>query len=117
MWREQSRRPPGQSHPAPRGRHATRFQAEGDPCCTERTFSSFIRAEEEIASLRVQMRRVNAITGRVGRGRRRRVVARDAGGHTVRELKEQLAIWQQKAYELPCRKCSFLAEHRAHHAR
>jgi ATP-dependent RNA helicase HelY len=96
---------------------ATRFQAEGDPCCTERTFSSFIRAEEEIASLRVQMRRVKRDhwQGR-GRGRRRRVVARDAGGHTVRELKEQLAIWQQKAYELPCRKCPFLAEHRAHHA-
>ena len=96
---------------------ATRFQAEGDPCCTERTFSSFIRAEEEIASVRVQMRRVKRDhwQGR-GRGRRRRVVARDAGGHTVRELKEQLAIWQQKAYELPCRKCPFLAEHRAHHA-
>ena len=29
---------------------------------------------------------------------------------------EQLAIWQQKAYALPCRKCPFLAEHRAHHA-
>ena len=95
----------------------TRFQAEGDPCCTERTFSSFIRAEEEIASLRVQMRRVKRDhwQGR-GRGRRRRVIARDAGGHTVRELKEQLAIWQQKAYALPCRKCPFLAEHRAHHA-
>jgi len=96
---------------------ATRFQAEGEPCCTERTFGAFIRAEEEIASLRVQMRRVKRDhwQGR-GRGRRRRVVARDAGGHTLRELKEQLAIWQQKVYELPCRKCPFLAEHRAHHA-
>ncbi|MEA2634215.1 MAG: ATP-dependent helicase HelY [Chloroflexota bacterium] len=96
---------------------ATRFQAEGEPCCTERTLSSFVRAEEEIASLRVQMRRTKRDhwQGR-GRGRRRRVVARDAGGHTLRELKEQLAIWQQKVYELPCRKCPFLAEHRAHHA-
>jgi ATP-dependent RNA helicase HelY len=96
---------------------ATRFQAEGDPCCTERTFSSFIGAEEEIASLRVQMRRVKRDhwQGR-GRGRRRRVVGRDVGGHTLRELKEQLAISQQKVYQLPCRKCPFLAEHRAHHA-
>jgi ATP-dependent RNA helicase HelY len=96
---------------------ATRFQAEGEPCCTERTFSSFVRAEEEIASLRVQMRRTKRDhwQGR-GRGRRRRVVGRDSGGHTLRELKEQLAIWQQKLYELPCRKCPFLAEHRAHHA-
>jgi ATP-dependent RNA helicase HelY len=96
---------------------SSRFQVEGDPCCTERTFSSFTRAEEEIASLRVQMRRMKRDhwQGR-GRGRRRRVIARDTGGHTVRELKEQLQIWQQKIYELPCRKCPFLAEHRAHHA-
>jgi ATP-dependent RNA helicase HelY len=96
---------------------SSRFQVEGDPCCTERTFSSFTRAEEEIASLRVQMRRMKRDhwQGR-GRGRRRRVIARDTGGHTVRELKEQLQIWQQKIYELPCRQCPFLAEHRAHHA-
>ena len=98
---------------------ATRFQAEGEPCCTERTFSSFTRAEEEIASLRVQMRKLRRDhwQGGRGRGRRRRGSgARDAGGHTLRELREQLAIWQQKLYQLPCRKCPFLAEHRAHHA-
>src|SRR3982075_3497837 len=60
---------------------ASRFTAEGEPCCTERTFSSFIRAEEEIASLRVQMRRPKRDhwQGR-GRGRRRGAVRRDAGG-------------------------------------
>jgi len=51
-----------------------------------------------------------------GRGRRRRVVGRDTGGHTLRELKDQLQVWQQKIYESPCRKCPFLAEHRAHQA-
>src|SRR2546422_5215324 len=59
---------------------ATRFHAQGEPCCTERTFTSFIRAEEEIASLRVRM-------GRLRRdhypGRRRRLpsgATREAGG-------------------------------------
>src|SRR2546428_11330334 len=58
---------------------ATRFHAQGEPCCTERTFTSFIRAEEEIASLRVRM-------GRLRRdhyhGRRRRLrsgATREAG--------------------------------------
>src|SRR6266851_4679903 len=98
---------------------ATRFQAEGEPCCTERTFSSFIRAEEEIASLRVQMRRLRREhwQGGRGRGRRRRGGGtKDAGGHTLAELKEQLQSWQHKLNQLPCRKCPFLAEHRAHHA-
>jgi ATP-dependent RNA helicase HelY len=95
---------------------ATRFQAEGQPCCTERTFSSFVRAEEEIASLRVRMRRVRREHWH-GRGRRRRGGAtRDAGGQTLAEMKEELQRWQHKLNELPCRKCPFLAEHRAHHA-
>jgi ATP-dependent RNA helicase HelY len=97
---------------------ASRFQTEGEPCCTERTFSAFVRAEEEIASLRVQMRQVRKDhwQGR-GRGRRRRAAgARNADPHTLRELKDQLEVWQQKLNQLPCRKCPFLAEHRAHHA-
>jgi ATP-dependent RNA helicase HelY len=95
---------------------ATRFQAEGQPCCTERTFTSFVRAEEEIASLRVRMRRVRREHWH-GRSRRRRGGAtRDAGGQTLAEMKEELQRWQHKLNELPCRKCPFLAEHRAHHA-
>src|SRR5437588_1113112 len=95
---------------------ATRFQAQGEPCCTERTFTSFVRAEEEIASLRVRMRRVRREHWH-GRGRRRRGGAtRDAGGQTLAEMKEELQGWQHKLNHLPCRKCPFLAEHRAHHA-
>ena len=95
---------------------ATRFQAQGEPCCTERTFASFIRAEEEIASLRVRMRRVRREHWH-GRGRRRRGgPTRDAGGQTLAEMKEELQSWQHKLNQLPCRKCPFLAEHRAHHA-
>src|SRR5205814_6276916 len=37
---------------------ASRFHAEGEPSCTESTSSAFTRAEEEIASLRVRMRRL-----------------------------------------------------------
>jgi ATP-dependent RNA helicase HelY len=95
---------------------ASRFQSEGEPCCTERTFSVFKRAEEEIGSLRVRMRRIRREHWH-GRGRRRRGGAtRDAGGATLTELKADLQTWQQKLNELPCRKCPFLAEHRVHHA-
>jgi len=95
---------------------ASRFQAEGEPCCTERTFSAFVRAEEEIGSLRIRMRRLRREHWH-GRGRRRRGGStRDPGGHTLAELKAELQSWQHKLHELPCRKCAFLAEHRAHHA-
>ena len=95
---------------------ATRFHAQGEPCCTERTFTSFIRAEEEIGSLRVRMGRLRREHYR-GRGRRRRGGAtREAGGQTLAQLKDEMQGWQQKLAELPCRKCPFLAEHRAHHA-
>src|SRR5437660_1587874 len=53
---------------------ATRFQAQGQPCCTERTFTSFTHAEEEIASLRVRMSRLRRDHYH-GRGRRRRAGA------------------------------------------
>jgi len=96
---------------------ASPFHAEGEPCCTERTFSSFIRAEEEIASLRVRMRRLRTDHWK-GRGRRRRRggSTRQPGGETLAELKEELQTWQHKLNELPCRKCPHLAEHRAHYA-
>lgn len=94
---------------------ASRFQAEGAPCCTERTFSSFIRAEESIASLRARMRRLRREHWR-GRSRRRRGATREAGSETLADLKEELQRWQQRLNKLPCRKCRFLAEHRAHHA-
>jgi ATP-dependent RNA helicase HelY len=95
---------------------ASRFNAEGEPCCTEKTFGAFIRAEEEIASLRVRMRRLRSDHWK-GRGRRRRRggSTREAGGQTLAELKEELQTWQRKLNELPCRKCPFLAEHRAHY--
>ena len=94
---------------------ATRFHTQGEPCCTERTFASFVRAEEEIAALRVRMRRVRREHWH-GRGRRRRgAPTRDAGGQTLAEMKEELQGWQHKLNQLPCRKCPFLAEHRAHH--
>jgi ATP-dependent RNA helicase HelY len=94
---------------------ASRFQAEGNPCCTERTFSAFVRAEEEIGSLRARMRRLRREHWH-GRGRRRRGGStRDVGGLTLAQLKEELQSWQQKLNQLPCRKCAFLAEHRAHH--
>ncbi len=93
---------------------ATRFQAEGEPCCTEKTFSSFIRAEESIASLRARMRQLRRDHYR-GRGRRRRA-ARSGSGETLADLKEELQRWQHRLNQLPCRKCKFLAEHRAHHA-
>ena len=96
---------------------ASRFNAEGEPCCTERTFSAFVRAEEEIASLRVRMRRLRREHWQ-GRGRRRRRggSTREAGGQTLAEMKEELQTWQHKLNQLPCRKCPFVAEHRAHYA-
>ena len=94
---------------------ATRFAAEGDPCCTEKTITSFVRGEEAVAQLRVQMRRLRNEHWR-GRGRRRRGASRTAGGQTLNDLKDELQGWQQKLNRLPCRKCPHLAEHRAHHA-
>jgi len=93
-----------------------RFHAQGEPCCTERTFSTYVRAEEAIASLRAQIRRLRRDHwhGR-GRGRRGRGT-RDAAGRALGDLKSELQSWQDKINQLPCRKCPFLAEHRAHHA-
>ncbi|TMF41854.1 MAG: DEAD/DEAH box helicase, partial [Chloroflexi bacterium] len=94
---------------------ASRFHAEGEPCCTESTFSAFTQAEEEIASLRVRMRRLRREHWHRGR-RRRGGSTREAGGRTLTQLKEDLQTWQHKLNELPCRKCPFVAEHRAHQA-
>ncbi|HEX3629843.1 MAG TPA: hypothetical protein VHW91_05195, partial [Candidatus Dormibacteraeota bacterium] len=93
----------------------TRFAAEGDPCCTEKTFTSFVRAEEAIAQLRVQMRRLRSEHWR-GRGRRRGGSTRTSSGQTLNDLRDEIQSWQQKINRLPCRKCRFLAEHRAHDA-
>jgi len=94
---------------------ASRFHAEGEPCCTESTFSAFTRAEEEIASLRVRMRRLRREHWHRGR-RRRGGSTREAGGRTLAQLKEEVQSWQHKLNQLPCRKCPFVAEHRAHQA-
>lgn len=94
---------------------ATRFAAEGEPCCTEKTFASFVRAEEAIASLRVQMRKARTEHWR-GRGRRRQGRGRSGGGPPLADLKEDMLQWQRRLARLPCRKCPHLAEHRAHHA-
>ena len=94
---------------------ASRFNAEGEPCCTEATFGAFIQAEEEIASLRVRMRRLRREHWHRGR-RRRGGSTREAGGHTLAQLKDELQTWQHKLNQLPCRKCPFNAEHRAHYA-
>jgi ATP-dependent RNA helicase HelY len=94
---------------------ASRFTAQGEPCCTEPTFSAFVRAEEEIASLRVRMRRLRREHWHRGR-RRRGGSTREVGGHTLAQLKDELQTWQHKLNQLPCRKCPFVAEHRAHHA-
>jgi ATP-dependent RNA helicase HelY len=95
---------------------ASRFKAEGEPCCTEPTFSAFVRAEEEIASLRVRMRKLRGEHWHRGRRRRGGSTREAAGGHTLAQLKGELQSWQHKLNELPCRKCPFVAEHRAHHA-
>src|SRR2546421_9445081 len=94
---------------------ASRFHAEGEPCCTESTVRAFTKAEEEIASLRVRMRRLRREHWHRGR-RRRGGSTREAGGRTLTQLKEELQTWQHKLNELPCRKCPFVAEHRAHQA-
>jgi ATP-dependent RNA helicase HelY len=94
---------------------ASRFSAQGEPCCTEPTFSAFVSAEEEIASLRARMRRLRREHWHRGR-RRRGGSTREAGGQTLAQLKEELQTWQHKLNQLPCRKCPFVAEHRAHHA-
>ncbi len=94
---------------------ASRFNAQGEPCCTEPTFDAFVRAEEEIASLRVRMRRLRREHWHRGR-RRRGGSTREVGGHTLAQLKDELQTWQHKLNELPCRKCPFVADHRAHHA-
>lgn len=93
---------------------STRFAQDDDPCCTEKTFSSFVRAEDAIASLRVQMRRLRSEHWR-GRGRRRRGRGGGAGGQSLNELKDEMQTWQRRLNRFPCRKCPFLAEHRAHH--
>ena len=94
---------------------ASRFHADGEPCCTASTFSAFTQAEEEIASLRVRMRRLRREHWHRGR-RRRGGSTREAGGGTLAQLKEELQTWQHKLNQLPCRKCPFVAEHRAHQA-
>jgi ATP-dependent RNA helicase HelY len=94
---------------------STRFAAQGEPCCTERTFSSFVRAEEAIASLQVRIRRLRREHWHRG-SRRRRGATRDASGATLTQLKDELQTWQHRLNQLPCRRCRFLAEHRAHHA-
>ena len=95
---------------------ASRFHAEGEPCCTEPTFSAFTQAEEEIASLRVRMRRLRREHWHRGRRRGRGGSTREAGGRTLAQLKDELQTWQHKLNQLPCRKCPFNAEHRAHQA-
>jgi ATP-dependent RNA helicase HelY len=67
-----------------------------------------------MTSLRVQMRKLRTEHWR-GRGRRRGGT-RSPGGQTLAELKDELQGWQHRANRLPCRRCRFLAEHRAHHA-
>src|SRR5947209_3227577 len=93
---------------------ASRFHAEGEPCCTESTFSAFTQAEEEIGSLRVRMRRLRREHWHRGR-RRRGGSTREAGGRTLAQLKEELQTWQHKLQQLPCRRCQYLNEHKQHH--
>src|SRR2546421_4240249 len=94
---------------------ASRFHAEGEPCCTASTFSAFTQAEEAIASLRVRMRRLRREHWHRGR-RRRGGSTREAGGRTLTQLKAESQTCQHKLTQLPCRKCPFVAEHRAHQA-
>jgi ATP-dependent RNA helicase HelY len=93
-----------------------RFQTEGDPCCAPETFTAFAQANDEIAALRVQMRRVRRDHWRKGGGRHRGSgrATRGADGRTLAQLKDQLAHWQATVAALPCRKCPFLSEHQAH---
>ncbi|HEY0492937.1 MAG TPA: DEAD/DEAH box helicase [Candidatus Dormibacteraeota bacterium] len=94
----------------------TRFQLEGDPCCTNETFATFSRGNDEIAALRVRMRRLKRDHWHKGRGRGRSHgrAARDPAGRTLAELKTEVAGWQERLAQLPCRRCPFLAEHQAH---
>jgi len=97
---------------------AARFTAEDDPCCTEVIFSKFTHAEDEITALRVQMRRLRKEHWHGGRGRGRSRGGRptkDAGGRSLADLKQEVAAWQDRMAKLPCRRCPFLSEHRAHH--
>src|SRR5207302_521793 len=63
-----------------------RFAQQGDPCCTERTISSFTHAEDEIASLRARMRRLRREHWQRGRRGGRRAT-KDPGGKTLNELR------------------------------
>ncbi len=94
-----------------------RFTIEGEPCCTDETFNEFARANDEIASLRVQMRRLRRDHWHKGRsrGRGRGASTRDPGGRTLAQLKDEVVHWQATANRLPCRQCPFRAEHQAHH--
>ena len=96
---------------------SARFQAEGQPCCSNQTFSAFADANDEVAALRVGMRRLRRDHWHKGRGRSRgRAQGRptkDPGGRTLAQLKDQLAHWQAVIARLPCPQCPFLTEHRA----
>ena len=93
-----------------------RFQTEGDPCCAPETFTEFTQANDEIAALRVHMRRLRRDHWRKGGGRHRGSgrSTRGADGRTLAQLKDELAHWQATVAALPCRKCPFLSEHQAH---
>ena len=95
-----------------------RFQQQGDPCCTDDTFANFVRGNDEIASLRVRMRRLKRDHWHGGRGRTRGHgrSTRDPSGRTLADLKAEVSSWQEKLAQLPCRRCPFLAEHQAHFA-
>src|SRR5256714_7526865 len=68
-----------------------------------------------MGSVRAGMRRLRGERWQ-GRGRGGRSGAtREAGGLTLAELKAELQTWQGQLNELPCRKCPFRGEHRAHH--
>ena len=93
-----------------------RFQREGDPCCTDETFASFVRGNEEIAALRVRMRRLKRDHWHRSRGRSRAHgrATRDPSGRTLAELKAEVSGWQERLAQLPCRRCPFQSEHQAH---
>src|SRR5205823_15042249 len=97
------------------GLSAIRYQHPTEPC-SERTIASWMRAEDEIESLRARMRRLKREHWQRGRRRGRRGRSlRDAAGRTLDELKLEVRGWQHRQHELPCRACPFLREHRAHH--
>jgi ATP-dependent RNA helicase HelY len=94
-----------------------RFALDGDPCCSDQTFATFTRANDEIAGLRVRMRRLRKDHWHKGRGqgRGRGRSTRDPEGRSIGDLKLQVDQWQAVLADLPCRKCPFLAEHQAHY--